>query len=353
MPIAFHQFAFLSAAALLAVATCASHSQSGRRLCLKAHGDCKQTDAAGSASVEVHNGPKSALDSQEQQRLMGRATTSDKRSRFPAGKPSSSNEDLRVHHPDFRPAKTRTITRYDHFSAESHRRVNAHMANHSDNSTVRIQVYYESRCPYCASFLNVTLGSLWQKPDIKSNMQISLYPHGNAQTVPVSNLSMGYKFWHPKVDRSTVTSMSICQHGKDECFGNLIHACAIHLEPHEVHIDFVLCMSGRVEDSIEKASYECMEKVGMNSAKMKDCVMGEQGSNATNEMARQTEAVPGRVGTPWILVDGQNLEEPDDLWKVVCDILDYRPRSCTKFMGDEDNFPVMFQNMLDVLPKNV
>mmetsp|Transcript_7062 Transcript_7062/g.12154 ORF Transcript_7062/g.12154 Transcript_7062/m.12154 type:complete len:314 (-) Transcript_7062:50-991(-) len=311
MPSAFHQVAVFSAAGLIIVATCTSHTDRTRRLCLKA-------DAAGSTSVEVLRAPKSAIDSQEQKQLLRKATTSGRLSGTWSG---------------------------------GHRRRTTLLADSSNNSKVHIQVYYETRCPYCVSFLNATLGSFWQKSDLKSNVNISLYPYGNAQTVLVSNVSMGYKFWHPKVEQSKITSMSVCQHGKDECFGNLIQACAIHLEPQDVHMDFIVCMSARVEDSFEKSSYECMEEAGMDKAKMKDCVMGEQGSNITNEMAMKTEAVHGRVGTPWILVDGQNLENPDELQKAVCEILDYGPTSCTKYADPEDGFPVMFQNMLDVLPK--
>jgi len=221
-----------------------------------------------------------------------------------------------------------------------------------DSPKMHIQVYYETKCPYCVLFMNSSLNALWQDSTLRESLNISLYPYGNAQRVPVKNISAGYKFWHPDVEKKE--NVYICQHGSDECLGNLIQACAIHIAPQEKHMAFIGCMNSKLtEQSVEMCSYDCMDQNGISKTEMQECVNGKQGDDIMADMAKQTDSVPDRMGTPWVLVDGAKLDDPGHLQKAVCDGLDFGPSSCSSYIDPEDYFPVMFQRMLDTVPKNV
>ena len=74
------------------------------------------------------------------------------------------------------------------------------------NDKVNFTLYYETLCPDCREFVSTQLWRAYQTiPDI---VNISFVPYGNAREIyrPETKL---YQFY--------------CQHGSDECYGNLIH----------------------------------------------------------------------------------------------------------------------------------
>lgn len=91
---------------------------------------------------------------------------------------------------------------------------------------VLIELYYESLCPYCQSFL---LGQVKKAAATKDLWQISdfrLYPYGNARTVQNGS---SYSF--------------TCQHGTNECVGNIIEACVINIYDYYTQaLPFILCL---------------------------------------------------------------------------------------------------------------
>lgn len=75
-----------------------------------------------------------------------------------------------------------------------------------DNNKVNFTLYYETLCPDCRQFMTTELWKAYQTiPDI---MNITLVPYGNAHETYNSTSRM-YDF--------------VCQHGPNECVGNLIH----------------------------------------------------------------------------------------------------------------------------------
>lgn len=74
------------------------------------------------------------------------------------------------------------------------------------NDKVNFTLYYESLCPDCRQFMTTQLWKAYQTiPDI---VNITLVPYGNA---------------HETYQPSTQLYQFVCQHGPDECYGNLIH----------------------------------------------------------------------------------------------------------------------------------
>ncbi|CAN6724221.1 unnamed protein product [Malus baccata var. baccata] len=83
---------------------------------------------------------------------------------------------------------------------------------------VTLSVYYETLCPYCATFIEKNLARIFDKGLI-TILNLRLVPWGNASTA------------------------TFCQHGQDECYLNSIQACAISVWPNvKQHLPFISCV---------------------------------------------------------------------------------------------------------------
>jgi interferon gamma-inducible protein 30 len=227
--------------------------------------------------------------------------------------------------------------------------------------TVEINLYYETRCPDCVMFINQTLEPLWRNKEMRPHLNITVNPYGNAMSIPVEQVSAGYKFWHPESTKDGWEYVHICQHGSDECLGNLIQTCAINIAEQEKYMELILCMADKPDWSIEKASYDCMQQHGIDHDKVKECVESPQGNKLFADYGKKTGDVPGRQGTPWVLINGEALGNVTDLMKTVCThvmVEGSGPTSCQPFAvaptaeaapapapaedgGDDDTFTVL------------
>lgn len=81
------------------------------------------------------------------------------------------------------------------------------------NDKVNFSLYYETLCPYCQQFITEQLTRAYSTiPDI---INITIVPYGNA---------------HETYDSSSQMYQFTCQHGPDECVGNLIHVRSMQNE---------------------------------------------------------------------------------------------------------------------------
>jgi len=198
--------------------------------------------------------------------------------------------------------------------------------------SININLYYETRCPDCVQFINETLAVMWENTDLRPHLNITMNPYGNAMSLPLANVSEGYKFWHADKTGQGWDWVHICQHGNDECLGNTIQACAISMVEQEKYMDLITCMAGKPDWGIEKASYECMTAANIDHQRIQACAMSPVGNKLMADLGKQTEAVQGRLGTPWVLVDGTNLNNVTDLMRTVCThVGDDGPASCSPF----------------------
>ena len=78
---------------------------------------------------------------------------------------------------------------------------------------VNLNLYFESLCPGCLSYIEGKLKTAWDCDDWTNMVNISVYPYGNANEYQEKN---GTWIFH-------------CQHGNDECEGNLVETCFINL----------------------------------------------------------------------------------------------------------------------------
>lgn len=177
---------------------------------------------------------------------------------------------------------------------------------------VSLDVYYESRCPGCLLFINKTLEPLWRTPGLKDVLNISMVTFGNSRSVPVAEISEGYKFFHPETAEQGWDTVQICQHGSDECFGNLIHLCSQHVtDDHDKYMELIFCTAAMTIDGFaeENSAYQCMEKAGIDKDKVRECVTSKTGNQLMEAAGKVTAELKDRQGTPWVMVAGAHVED--------------------------------------------
>ncbi|OXB73120.1 UNVERIFIED_CONTAM: hypothetical protein H355_012045 [Colinus virginianus] len=137
---------------------------------------------------------------------------------------------------------------------------------------VQLSLYYESLCPACRGFLARQLFTTWLMLP-QGVLNITLVPYGNAQE---RNVSGKWQFQ--------------CQHGPEECLGNMLQVYAPHLD------------EGRIAA----------------------CARGELGAALMHRNAQRTDALdPPHQYVPWVVINGKHTDELQEqaqssLLRVVC-----------------------------------
>lgn len=92
---------------------------------------------------------------------------------------------------------------------------------------VKVEVYYEVLCPDSRHFVLDQVVSTWKSLD--AIMDIKFIPFGKATYKKDDQDKNGWQF--------------TCQHGKNECIGNMIHACAtLHVKDSSKLVKYISCM---------------------------------------------------------------------------------------------------------------
>lgn len=123
------------------------------------------------------------------------------------------------------------------------------------------------------------------------------YPYGNAR---------GYE---PNVE---------CQHGPNECLGNKIEACLMHLNPKPTTwVQALVCMeSGTPYANWKKCASE--NSPAIETAPIESCIEGSLGNQLINDAARATNSLnPPHQYTPWITINGK--PKQGSLIREICD----------------------------------
>ncbi|KAJ8308009.1 hypothetical protein KUTeg_012883 [Tegillarca granosa] len=154
---------------------------------------------------------------------------------------------------------------------------------------IDVTFYFESLCPDCKRFISGQLWRAWNL--VPSIMKLTLVPFGNARE------SKGIGKWK-----------FTCQHGKEECVGNVIE-CSQHF----------------------KVDYDAITK----------CANSDMGNQLEHQMALKTMALnPPHKYVPWVTINGVHTEEmekkvEDDLVKLLCDMYTGdKPPACSSYQSD-------------------
>ncbi|XP_055931392.1 gamma-interferon-inducible lysosomal thiol reductase-like [Argiope bruennichi] len=181
---------------------------------------------------------------------------------------------------------------------------------------VQLSVYYEALCPDSNDFFHLHLAPTYEK--LSSYLSIDLIPYGNAY----------YRGQHDNYSFN-------CQHGPEECYGNMVQTCYIELVNNtESQIKFVNCaFDVRYQ---RKVMERCIEDLDLRR-QVKKCVTSPMGMNLEYQMAKKTDALnPPHTFIPWITVSGKGSNEinnraTENLMSVVCDELNEpKPEACRR-----------------------
>ncbi|KAK3873595.1 hypothetical protein Pcinc_021400 [Petrolisthes cinctipes] len=171
---------------------------------------------------------------------------------------------------------------------------------------VKVSVYYETLCPDSSRFFVNQLYPVWL--DLKDIMTNDINCYGKANDTSVGD---GYTF--------------ICQHGPDECEGNMMITCAKSYIPDE---DKFMAFSNCIMDRFvgTAAGQECAQEAGVtNFSEIEICYTSVEGQQLLHQVGLLQEPLDPQIYyVPWILINdvftSEQLDAAEiDLRKVVCD----------------------------------
>ncbi|KAJ0059031.1 hypothetical protein NL108_007308 [Boleophthalmus pectinirostris] len=158
---------------------------------------------------------------------------------------------------------------------------------------VKVELYYESLCPACINFITtMLLPTMVLYGDI---IDLTLVPYGNAQE------SFDGKKYIFK-----------CQHGEEECVGNMIEACLLNLTGSDAYLP-IFCMEA--SNDAAKAAHSCVDLFApdLSWERLMKCVNGDLGNQIMHQNALKTQALkPPHTYVPWITINGVHTEELQD-----------------------------------------
>lgn len=187
----------------------------------------------------------------------------------------------------------------------------------ADAPLVRYELYFESLCPGCRQLLTTELYPAWQK--VKSIVNVTLVPYGNAKELEVAGK------WQ-----------YTCQHGPQECVGNLVETCALSILPFDKAFPFIYCLE---TNNPATAGSQCAKELGLLSEypSIQNCSEGAMGNALEHSMALKTDALnPSHEYVPWVVLNGahtnaiQNQAESDSLGLICQAYTGVKPAACTQ-----------------------
>ncbi|XP_069783855.1 gamma-interferon-inducible lysosomal thiol reductase-like isoform X4 [Narcine bancroftii] len=102
-----------------------------------------------------------------------------------------------------------------------------------------------------------------------------------------------------------------CQHGQEECTGNMIEACLMHtLQNVKRFFPIIFCMESAPD--VISAAQLCLKvyEPTVDWTEIEKCVNGNLGNKLMHQNAERTEALnPPHKYVPWILVNGVHSKE--------------------------------------------
>ncbi|NWR81631.1 GILT reductase, partial [Centropus unirufus] len=182
---------------------------------------------------------------------------------------------------------------------------------------VELSLFYESLCPACRAFLALQLFPAWLLLPSQV-LNVTLVPFGNAQE---RNVSGKWEF--------------LCQHGPEECLGNMIEACVMH-EAKDFSASFPVIFCLEAGSSVTKnleavcpppvppfagnasprgcpratrapLSPQCLQVFApqLDPQRVTSCVRGDLGAALMHRNAQRTAALsPPHQFVPWVVVNG-------------------------------------------------
>ena len=178
----------------------------------------------------------------------------------------------------------------------------------------KIQVYIESLCPDCVNFITKSFKDFYEKVKKPNLLDIEFIPFGNAKEV--------YNISTKKYDFT-------CQHGENECYGNLVETCAIQILGRVKSYSVIICIESNIakyDKNFDNTLEYCLSNDENILKEIKDCVSSDMGNFYQHQMAQKTDA--NHKWVPWITVDGYHDENVEN--EIIGSLIDY-------ICGDDKN----------------
>lgn len=188
---------------------------------------------------------------------------------------------------------------------------------------VNLTLYYESRCHECRNLTTTQIWPTFQK--LSDIMNLELVPYGNT-----------IESWDPE-DGQWVFD---CQHGPDECTGDLIETCALALVNNITKsLPFINCVE-KSDDIPADSAPGCAKEHGINYDRVMNCVNSRFGNYLQHLAGVKTESLqliyPQQDHVPWVTLNGIHSDaiedrSESDLLSLICDTYTgVKPDVCTK-----------------------
>jgi len=200
-----------------------------------------------------------------------------------------------------------------------------------------------------------TVNTTMSAPGVADIMDFDFFPWGNAYYAAVTGNTTydrgpGMASWLDQcgmgkapgtVPANCWTGPILCQHGENECKGNLIEGCVKKLNP-TTFWPFVACYENDPSPSRTDPTYptkmlaKCGAATGIDVAAVSKCVADPTASAAvSNENAKATAAlVPAHQGTPWVLINGTPFQGSSLLDAICAAYTGTKPAGCSNLSLD-------------------
>ncbi|XP_033727013.1 gamma-interferon-inducible lysosomal thiol reductase-like [Pecten maximus] len=191
---------------------------------------------------------------------------------------------------------------------------------------VQFTLYYETLCPDCQNFYRKQLYPAYK--NVGDIMNITLVPYGNAHEKKSSEGKWQFQ----------------CQHGEQECIGNIIDACTISMVKNfTIYFPFINCMEEKLyEGDINppQAAEKCAKQFSLKEIDgILACSRSDTGIMLEHQMALKTDALqPPHTYVPWVELNGVHTdriqkEAENNLINLICDTyMGVKPPACQKKM---------------------
>lgn len=142
------------------------------------------------------------------------------------------------------------------------------------STALNVEIFIESECKYSKIFIQEQIAPAY-KILKNETVQLTFIPFGKSQSI-VENSEIYFQ----------------CQHGKIECFNNMLMACVMSFFPlkSDKKVEFIICAMG-----YEKTQIHCAEDVGINK-KVIDTCMDHDGVKLQLENEKKSRPVLEKSG---------------------------------------------------------
>jgi hypothetical protein len=130
---------------------------------------------------------------------------------------------------------------------------------------------------------------------------------------------------------NSTLSPILCQHGDDECKEDTIEGCAFAVaDDQKDALAFLYCFEGIQMSDLDSVD-KCAQKSNIDATKLHTCANGEQGQQIDIKNAVKTTKLGStKLGTPWVVVNGEYVQDPMKLLSSVCDAISGdKPPGCS------------------------